>query len=179
MKRVLSILVLGVLLIALPGMVKAQETKPSLKVGDQAPKLTLESWWKDKELDKLQPGTIYFIDFWASWCPPCRASFPHLKEVRKKYSDQKVEVIAVSIDNSVDSAADFLQSQGGDFPFFIGWDGQQTAWSNWGSAAGQKGIPCTFLVDRDGKIAWIGHPMSSQKPLEDLLKKQPTPAPKQ
>src|ERR1700761_3630148 len=59
----------------------------TLNWGDPAPALTVGKWVKGDPVAALEPGKIYVIDFWATWCAPCRALMPHLSELQKKYPD--------------------------------------------------------------------------------------------
>jgi len=153
-------LLAGGLALSIPAPAFAQEAAPSatLKIGDAAPEIAVSSWWADKKLDALQKNRVYLVDFWASWCPPCRESFPDLAKMKAKYGSEGLEVVAISIDDNPDDAASFLTQQGGKFDFFVGVDKDSTSWNTWGHAAGRNSIPTTFLVDASGKIAWVGHP---------------------
>ncbi len=144
--------------------------KITLKVGDAAPDLSVATWWQKKNLPEFQKNRVYLVDFWASWCPPCRESFPELAKFKKLYGSEGLEVVAVSIDEDAADAAGFLESQGGQFDFFIGVDKKDTSWNNWGRAAGRDSIPTSFLVNAQGKIAWIGHPMEEE--LEPTILKE-------
>lgn len=152
-----------------PKQEQKQAPKVTLKVGDAAPELSIATWWQDKKLAELQKNRVYLVDFWASWCPPCRESFPEIAKMRAKYASEGLEVVAVSTDEDVDAAAQFLNTQGGKFDFFVGIDKKEASWTSWGTAAGRTTIPSSFLVDSQGKILWIGHPMEEE--LEPLILK--------
>ena len=66
-----------------------------LSIGDPAPALTVSKWVKGEKVDKLEKGQLYVVEFWATWCGPCRTSIPHLTELQKK--NPKVTFIGVSI----------------------------------------------------------------------------------
>ncbi len=164
-----------------PVWAQGQTPKATLKVGDAAPELSIATWWQDKTLAKFEKNRVYLVDFWASWCPPCRASFPELAKFKAKYGSEGLEVVAVSIDDNPDDAAQFLTTQGGKFDFFVGVDKDGASWKNWGTAAGCNSIPTTFLVSATGKILWVGHPVEVEKQilpaLADIpLDALPTPA---
>src|SRR5690242_16512330 len=68
-----------------------------LNLGDAAPTLTVSTWIKGDKFDKFEPGKTYVIEFWATWCGPCRVSIPHLTELAHKYKDQGVRVLGVDV----------------------------------------------------------------------------------
>lgn len=148
---------------AVPALAEDATGPVTLKIGDAAPAFSVSSWWADKKLDALQKNRVYLVDFWASWCPPCRESFPDLAKMKAKYGSEGLEVVAISIDDDPDAAAKFLTDQGGKFDFFVGIDKDSASWNAWGVAAGRNSIPTTFLVDAGGKIAWVGHPVELEK----------------
>ena len=67
--------------------------EPTLKVGDPAPKLQTGKWIQGEPVTTFKEGKAYLIEFWATWCPPCRASIPHLNEIHNKYKEQGLVVI--------------------------------------------------------------------------------------
>lgn len=99
--------------------------------------------------DYAGKGKYVLVDFWASWCGPCRASIPELKELYAKYHDKGFEVIGVSLDAKKDA---WLK---GIADLDIPWP-QMSDVKLWNSAGakeyGIKAIPCTILIDPDGKI---------------------------
>lgn len=95
-------------------------------------------------LQSLQ-GKVVYLDFWASWCGPCRETFPFMNELRARFSDDFV-IVAINLDNDADDARRFLAQ----YPakFLIGYD-PTTAIAK---ALGVKAMPTSFLIDRRGKI---------------------------
>lgn len=86
-----------------------------LTIGTEAPDLDIEHWLSNGEgkfapVTELKEGDIYVIEFWATWCPPCVASMPHLAELQKKYADQGVTIISIS-DEEVETIEPFLQRE--------------------------------------------------------------------
>ena len=59
----------------------------TLKVGDPAPALKVDKWVKGDEVSSFQPGHVYVVEFWATWCPPCKEAIPHLTELQHKFKD--------------------------------------------------------------------------------------------
>lgn len=143
-------------ILALAGAASAQET---LKVGSPAPGLDIKSWVKGEQTS-LQAGNVYVVEFWATWCGPCRASIPHLTELQKAYGDEGLTIIGVSTDDqkTVDKVPGFVRSQGDKMSYTVAIDREGATQRAWMAAANKQGIPCAFVVDRKGKIAWIGNP---------------------
>lgn len=69
---------------------------PSLNVGDPAPAIKVAKWFKGQPVETFGEGSVYVVEFWATWCGPCKKSTPHLSELAKKY-DGKARIIGVSI----------------------------------------------------------------------------------
>jgi thiol-disulfide isomerase/thioredoxin len=137
----------------------------TLKVGDAAPPLTVGSWVKGDPVKNLEPGKLYVIEFWATWCVPCKRSIPHLTEMTKENPD--VTFIGCDCWEKDESlVAPFVQNMGDKMDYHVATDSRPgkegSMATNWMKAAGRNGIPAAFLVDKDGKIAWIGHPMAME-----------------
>lgn len=138
-------------------------------VGDKAPAIKVAKWAKGKPFDKFQPGDVYVVEFWATWCGPCKESIPHLTELAKKYKG-KVNFTGVSIweaePGKLDAATiakvdKFVKDMGDKMDYNVAIDGPEgTMAQTWMKAAGRDGIPAAFIVDQTGTIAWIGHPMT-------------------
>jgi thiol-disulfide isomerase/thioredoxin len=144
----------------------AQESKP-LQIGDPAPELKIGRWVQGDAVEKFEPGKTYVVEFWATWCGPCRTSIPHLNDIAKKYAE-KAKVIGVSVwEREKDEAermkkiGDFVNQMGDKMSYRVAADTNEGDMAEkWMKAAGQRGIPSAFIVDGQGRIAWIGHPMS-------------------
>jgi thiol-disulfide isomerase/thioredoxin len=153
-------------------------TLPPVHVGTPAPALKIGAWFKGTPVDRLEPGKLYVIEFWATWCGPCRQSIPHLTELAHKYREQ-VTVIGVSVferpreKTAAGIAAlvePFVKQMGDQMDYTVAADDpNQTMGTTWMRAAAQNGIPCAFIVGKDGRIAWIGHPMQMDAVLEAVV----------
>lgn len=129
-------------------------------VGQPLPPLALD-YLRDKPDFSGKP---MILEFWATWCPPCRKSIPHLNEIFNKYKDQGLVVIGVtSEEKSVVST--FLAETKMEYSPAIDAGGKLS------EAFGITGIPHAFLVNKEGKIVWEGHPMAlKESDLEGILK---------
>lgn len=137
----------------------------TLKVGDPAPPLVIAKWIKGSPV-KLGDGGVHVVEFWATWCGPCKVSIPHLTEMAAKYKG-KADFTGVSVYEEksptyLAGVEKFVTDMGNKMAYNVAADGQgdqAVMGKTWMEAAGQDGIPTAFVVGRDGKIAWIGHPM--------------------
>ena len=91
-------------------------------------------------------GQVVYVDFWASWCGPCRKSFPWLNQMQQKHGAQGFNVIAINVDNDRELARKFLKENKADFTIGYDTEGQLA------SAFQVKGMPSSFLIDRNGVI---------------------------
>jgi thiol-disulfide isomerase/thioredoxin len=163
---------LAVALAALAPVASADE----LSVGDKAPPLSVDKWVKGEPVEGFEPGKTYVVEFWATWCGPCRVSIPHLTELQKKYKD-KASFIGVSVwEDDPSGVEPFVKDMGEKMDYRVATDKIPAGKSAndgamaqaWMQSAGENGIPTAFIVT-NGRIAWIGHPMSMDEPLEKVV----------
>jgi len=92
-------------------------------------------------------GKVVLIDFWATWCPPCRMEIPHFKELYDSYKGKGLEMIGLSIEADGGAVKSFVRSNGMTYPVALADAKLQQAYG------GIRGIPTTFLVDKKGRVA--------------------------
>jgi thiol-disulfide isomerase/thioredoxin len=141
---------------------KIQKTAASLKVGDPAPALKASKWLQGEEVKGFESGKIYVVEFWATWCGPCIVMMPHMAEMQAAFKDRGVTFIGFTAkdpNNTEARVTDMVKKRGPKLKYTFAYADDRDTYDTWMKAAGQNGIPCSFVVDRSGKIAYIGHPM--------------------
>ena len=91
-------------------------------------------------------GKVVYLDFWASWCTPCRKSFPWMNEINTRYKDKGLVVLAVNLDEERESTKPFIKATSPNFTI---------AYDSKGESAEQyqlKGMPSSYLIDRNGEL---------------------------
>jgi thiol-disulfide isomerase/thioredoxin len=157
------------------GSVEATETAQEelLQIGSVAPPLNIPEWVMGKEVDSFEAGKTYVVEFWATWCPPCRTSMPHLSKLQEEYGDA-VTFIGVSDEDRATVDAFFAKEQDDEntwaeiISYSIAIDPNRGTHKDYMQAAKQQGIPTAFVVGPEGFIEWIGHPMEMDDPLAQM-----------
>lgn len=151
----------------------AQEAK--LNIGDPAPKLQVAEWVQGEPVKGFDSGKAYIVEFWATWCGPCRVSIPHLNELHKKFKDKGLIVIGQDVfERDETKVKPFVEKMGDSMTYRVATDDKSTIKDgamakNWMEAAEQEGIPTAFVVNKSGKIAWIGHPSELKEPMLEAV----------
>ena len=131
----------------------------------KAPDFNLQG---DESIIKLSSyqGKLVYLDFWASWCVPCRQSFPFMNEMKKKYEKEGLKIIAVNLDTDSEKAARFLKIIPAEFS--IAYDPQGDV----PKAYKVSVVPSLYLINRDGEIVYShkGFRASENEKLEAKIK---------
>ncbi len=132
---------------------------PKLKAGSEAPSLGgLDIVSGDIDaFNAALDAKVTVVEFWATWCAPCKKAIPHLNEMSKQYRAQGLQVVGISVDDQRNPVDPFVKGKGDAMGYLVGWDKEKALSGAWMKAAGQEGIPCTFVVSNK-KILWIGNP---------------------
>ncbi len=131
------------------------------ELGDPAPALKIRDWIKGQPVD-LAAGkgkNVFVVEFWATWCGPCRKSIPHLTELQKKFKDRGVVVVGVSSEEDAAVVKKFVDAQGAKMEYVVALDDRNATSKLYMDAFNQKGIPHAFVIDKDGRLAYQGHPL--------------------
>ena len=150
----------------------AVSTTDAANIGSKAPKLQIEHWVKGKPVDLAKAGEkkIHILEFWATWCGPCRDSIPHLTKLQEKYKGKGVTVVGIT-DEPKATVERFVRRQGKQMEYTVAIEKGETMSQAYMRAFGQTGIPATFVVDQKDRIIWVGHPKSGLDDVIDRLVK--------
>jgi thiol-disulfide isomerase/thioredoxin len=139
----------------------AMAREGKLKVGDSAPPLAVSTWLHGAEVKGFEPGRVYVVEFWATWCGPCTQIMPHMGDLQDEYREKGVTFIGFASEAN-DKEANvnaFVAKRGAKLGYTFAFGSGTETHNAYMKASGQNGIPCSFVVDQQGKIAYIGHPL--------------------
>ncbi|WP_372972505.1 TlpA family protein disulfide reductase [Marinobacter sp.] len=125
----------------------------SAMAGDSgtAPDFTLKSRSGDNlRLEDLR-GEVIMLNFWASWCGPCRQEMPHMDDIEKEFRDYGFRVLAVNVDQNREDAEEFLADMPVNFPIL--WDHDSQVSERYDVQA----MPTTVMIDRNGQARYLHH----------------------
>jgi thiol-disulfide isomerase/thioredoxin len=114
----------------------------------------------------VDKGKVTIVDFWATWCEPCKKSFPKYQELYVKYKASGLEIVAVSVDDEKKEIPDFIKTYGAKFP--VGWDeGHKVA-----ECYHPPNMPSAYVIDKSGVVKFVhnGYHDGEEKDLEKEIK---------
>ena len=120
----------------------------ALDVGQPAPDVDLPDSAVAQKLSDLK-GKVVYVDFWASWCGPCKQSFPWMNEMQRKYGGKGLQIVAINVDAKRADADKFLAQN--TTAFALAFDSKGEAPKRFGV----KGMPTSALIDADGKVLYV------------------------
>ena len=133
------------------------QTQAKLSESDSLPDLS--TFQLDGDLPDLD-GKVVLLDFWASWCAPCKASFPAMDEIYKEYKDQGFVILAVSVDNTAKAYKKFADKSEVTFPLLLDTEKKLV------STAEIEAMPTSFLIDKKGIIRSVHKGYFGKKTIE-------------
>lgn len=131
-----------------PGSASSGGDGKGVKVGDTAPTFSLDSSNGAGKLE-IKPGKVVIVDFWATWCEPCKKSFPKLQELYMKHKASGLEIVAISVDDEKNGIPDFVKTHGAKFP--VGWDDGKKVAERWKP----ENMPSSYVIDKKGVVKHV------------------------
>jgi cytochrome c biogenesis protein CcmG, thiol:disulfide interchange protein DsbE len=165
MKQLISLILFFLVFLSNNGFAAVSSDEVANASINQAPDIDLPGLDGNIQLDRFK-GNVIYLDFWASWCLPCKKSFPWMHDIKQAYADQGFEVVAVNLDKDRELADEFLRQMDVNF---------QVAFDESGQSASQyklRGMPSSYLIGRDGKVyaSHIGFRDNDKEKLEQAIK---------
>lgn len=120
----------------------------AVTTGQAAPEFDLPGLTRNVQLQG-QPGKVVYVDFWASWCTPCRQSFPWMNEMQTRYRDAGLRIVGINLDKKRADADAFLAKLPAGFELAFDAAGQTPR------AYDVKAMPTSVLIGKDGKVLWV------------------------
>jgi len=147
--------ILFIFLLSLPAILLAVGTN---FIGKKPPELQVKEWLNTEEGYRLSElrGKAVLLDFWATWCPPCRRAMPHLQKLHEKYSKKGLVVVALTAETR-SKVEPFIKQNNYTFPVALD-DSRKT-----NQSYGIKSIPTTYLLGPTGRVVWQGNPLSTKE----------------
>jgi thiol-disulfide isomerase/thioredoxin len=147
----------------------AAPTTLALSIGSKAPIPEISDFVRGEKPTFFEPGKVYVIEFWATWCPPCRQGMPHLTKLAEDMKSKGVVIVGVS-DEKVETVRTFLEKDEWKQKarYTLATDPDRSTHKAYMEASGQGGIPTAFIV-KEGVVQWIGHPMEMDAPLAKIV----------
>ena len=149
----------------------------TLEVGNKVGDLRVGKWIKGYPFKQFKKGKVYVLEFWSTWCLPCKAAMPHISSLAQKYSD-RVVITGINIrekkNTSIETISRFVENMGSKILYNIVLEDERYTQSDWIIASGSQsyGIPITFIINTDGRLAWIGNPSKLSDVLYKILNNQ-------
>lgn len=143
-------------------------------IGERAPALSEVTWVKGEPVSSFEVDRVYVLDFWATWCGPCIRAMPHMNELASKHADDATFVgVHIWPRETSEPPAEWLakrEAEGKDvFSFAIAEDIDGRTAKAWMDPNARTGIPTTMVIDGQGRLVWMGHPMELDEPLQQII----------
>jgi thiol-disulfide isomerase/thioredoxin len=180
-KLLAGVLAMATCSVGLAALATSTFAEPTFKIGDQAPAIEPITWLKGSPVSKYESGRVYVVEFWATWCPPCIKTIPHLSALQQKYS-QTLTIVGVNAEGllgfkgNVETVSEFMKKHGKDMAYTVAMEDpiKKPISEQWVTGTGSMGAPTAGIIDQHGKLVWIGYPdvdkgYAFDQALEDTL----------
>lgn len=154
-----------------PFSTRKSKVKNPLSVGDKIPGIgDRATWLKGKEVRSFKEGKIYVIDLWATWCGPCIAAMPHVSKIADQYKEKDVIVLGLAFDpKAATPTNEFVDKNEKKIRYGICEDIDGKLYYEYFQRLNLAGIPSILIVNRQGVLAWVGHPNNMDQPLKEIV----------
>jgi peroxiredoxin len=145
----------------------------AVQLGEPAPPLQVSEWVRGQPVDIAagRSNTVYVVEFWATWCPPCLENIPHLAELQQEFKASNVVVVGIS-DEDDPTVRRFVTRRGTNMTYHVAVDEDGKTVAAYLGDSAQSYIPVAFVVDKEGRIAWkgMGFPMVNlERTVKEIL----------
>lgn len=126
-----------------------------LQLGDHAPSIDADA--VKGTIPQVGSGGVTIVEFWATWCAPCRQTVPHLTKIQRQYESQGVKIVGISAEDE-DTIRAFVRRMGAQMDYAVAMDRNNATSNAYMGGFEVTSIPHAFIVDSEGRIQWHGHP---------------------
>lgn len=142
--------------------------------GQAAPGLFVSAWVQGDPVSRLEPGRVYVVEFWASWCAASKRAMPRLSALQRAHAEG-LTVLAVSSRDmqgeSLDRVSALVSEERDSIAYRVGFDDRRRTARAWLDAFDVRSVPTAFVVDKSGVIAWIGNPLWPPGEMEEATER--------
>ena len=139
---------------------------PPLEVGEPAPGFALEGLDGGEVSLAALDGKVVVLNFWASWCGPCRLEMPDFQKAWEEHQEQEVVFVGIAVDDTASEASKFAEQVGVTYPLALDTTGDVAR------AYRIRAVPSTYFIDREGRLATTLHGVANQGALRIFLRGQ-------
>ena len=143
-----------------------------LMIGDPAPAIHADEWLTGDAVE-IEKGKIYFVYFWATWSAPSIGDFKPLSDLHQKHADKGFKVVGFTHEdergNRLFSVKETIKEHAENIAYPLAWDSKGVTLARYMTASGHRNLPHGYLIDKSGRIAFLGHPGAIGDTLDALI----------